>query len=156
MNPHLRRARRRQTWTRLIEASWRCVTIPFVKILEKGLLYAPPIKPGLGLLRRWHKWSSSASICPAISVRDIQVKDDESCMCSDLVGRVRTARDSRIRTSNPLRQGPRRMRASAYYSPEPGFASFGTNDPTLHQSSGGGKSASWSNPRYYLPSTPPT
>lgn len=70
---------------------------------------------------------------PAISVRDIQVKDDDSCMCSDLVAGTHGRGFWILDNVTPLRQAADAAAASSahLFKPATGIRiRFGTNDPT--------------------------
>src|SRR5258707_1138279 len=70
---------------------------------------------------------------PGISVRDIQVKDDESCMCSDLVAGTHGRGFWILDDVTPLRQAAdAAAAANAFlFKPATGIRiRFGTNDPT--------------------------
>ena len=81
-------------------------------------------------------WQSLRLDMPAISVRDIQVKDDASCLCSDLVAGTHGRGFWILDDVTPLRQAAA-MRAAAsagrayLFKPAPAVrVRFGTNDPT--------------------------
>ena len=70
---------------------------------------------------------------PAISVRDIEVKDDDFCLCSDLVAGTHGRGFWILDDVTPLRQAADAASASGMYlfKPETGIRiRFGTNDPT--------------------------
>ena len=70
---------------------------------------------------------------PAISVRDIEVKDDESCLCSDLVAGTHGRGFWILDDVTPLRQAAEAAAASKAYLFKPATGiriRFGTNDPT--------------------------
>jgi hypothetical protein len=73
---------------------------------------------------------------PAISVRDIQVKDDSSCFCADLVAGTHGRGFWILDNLTPLRQAAAieaAQRSGAPYLVKPATAlrvRFGTNDPT--------------------------
>jgi hypothetical protein len=70
---------------------------------------------------------------PAISVRDIEVKDDATCMCSDLVAGTHGRGFWILDDVTPLRQAAEAAAAkNAYlFKPATGIRiRFGTNDPT--------------------------
>ena len=79
-------------------------------------------------------WESLRLNMPAISVRDLQVKDDSTCLCADLIAGThgRGFLDPRRRHA-PAPGGSRpRGRSAAYlFKPEPAVrVRFATNDPT--------------------------
>jgi len=70
---------------------------------------------------------------PAISVRDIELKDDESCLCSDLVAGTHGRGFWILDDVTPLRQAAEATAASGAYLFKPATGirvRFGTNDPT--------------------------
>jgi hypothetical protein len=70
---------------------------------------------------------------PAISVRDIQVKDDSTCMCADLVAATHGRGFWILDDVTPLRQYAEAKAATAAYLFKPETAvrvRWGTNDPT--------------------------
>jgi photosystem II stability/assembly factor-like uncharacterized protein len=78
-------------------------------------------------------WHSLRLDMPAISVRDIEVKDDDSCMCSDLVAGTHGRGFWILDDVTPLRQAAEAAAATSAYlfKPETGIRiRFGTNDPT--------------------------
>ena len=100
---------------------------------KKGLLYAATDTQVWVSFDDGDNWSSLRLDMPAISVRDIQVKDDESCMCSDLVAGTHGRGFWILDDVTPLRQvAEAKAAASAYlFKPETGIRiRFGTNDPT--------------------------
>jgi hypothetical protein len=78
-------------------------------------------------------WSSLRIDMPAISVRDIEVKDDDSCLCSDLVAGTHGRGFWILDDVTPLRQAAEAAAsAKAFlFKPAQGIRiRFGTNDPT--------------------------
>ena len=78
-------------------------------------------------------WESLRLDMPAISVRDLQVKDDSTCHCSDLVAATHGRGFWILDDVTPLRQAGAAQAATAAYlfKPEPALrVRFGTNDPT--------------------------
>ncbi len=79
-------------------------------------------------------WTSLRLNMPAISVRDIQVKDDASCLCSDLVAGTHGRGFWILDDVTPLRQqAERATRAQGPYLFKPATGirvRFGMNDPT--------------------------
>ena len=108
--------------------------IPFAKIrARKGLLYAATDTQVWVSIDDGDHWSSLRLDMPAISVRDIQVKDDESCMCSDLVAGTHGRGFWILDDVTPLRQAAEAAAASNAYLFKPATGiriRFGTNDPT--------------------------
>ena len=77
-------------------------------------------------------WQSLRLNMPAISVRDIQVKDDSTCLCADLIAGTHGRGFWILDDLSPLRQLAR-SRAPATYLVKPQTAvrvRFGTNEPT--------------------------
>jgi hypothetical protein len=78
-------------------------------------------------------WQSLRLDMPAISVRDIQVKDDAACMCSDLVAGTHGRGFWILDNVTPLRQAAEAGAATSAYLFKPATAvrvRFATNDPT--------------------------
>ena len=81
-------------------------------------------------------WQSLKLDMPAISVRDIQVKDDSTCLCSDLVAGTHGRGFWILDNVTPLRQAAEVRAAQAARSAylfKPATAvrvRFATNDPT--------------------------
>jgi len=78
-------------------------------------------------------WHSLRLNMPAISVRDIQLKDDASCMCSDLVAGTHGRGFWILDDVTPLRQAAEAAAATDAYLFKPATGiriRFGTNDPT--------------------------
>ncbi len=100
---------------------------------KKGLLYAATDTEVWVSVDDGDNWNSLRLDMPAISVRDIEVKDDDSCMCSDLVAGTHGRGFWILDDVTPLRQAADAARASNAYlfKPETGIRiRFGTNDPT--------------------------
>jgi len=69
---------------------------------------------------------------PAISVRDIEVKDDATCLCSDLVAGTHGRGFWILDDVTPLRQAAEAAAAKNAYLFKPAIGiriRFGTNDP---------------------------
>jgi len=81
-------------------------------------------------------WRSLRLDMPAISVRDLEVKDDSTCLCSDLVAATHGRGFWILDNVTPLRQAAESGEAAhtgAAYLYKPATAvrvRFGTNDPT--------------------------
>ncbi|MCC7194030.1 MAG: hypothetical protein IT356_00580 [Gemmatimonadaceae bacterium] len=81
-------------------------------------------------------WSSLRIDMPAISVRDLKVKDDSTCHCSDLVAGTHGRGFYILDDITPLRQMAALRKAAAaneayLFKPAPGLRiRFGGNDPT--------------------------
>jgi photosystem II stability/assembly factor-like uncharacterized protein len=77
-------------------------------------------------------WQSLRLNMPAISVRDIQVKDDSTCVCADLIAGTHGRGFWILDDLSPIRQLAR-SRSAATYLVKPNTAvrvRFGTNEPT--------------------------
>ncbi len=100
---------------------------------KKGLLYAATDTQVWVSFDDGDNWHSLRLDMPAISVRDIQVKDDASCMCSDLVAGTHGRGFWILDDVTPLRQAADAAAASNAFLFKPGTAvrvRFATNDPT--------------------------
>jgi photosystem II stability/assembly factor-like uncharacterized protein len=100
---------------------------------KKGLLYAATDTQVWVSIDDGDNWQSLRLNMPAISVRDIQVKDDASCMCSDLVAGTHGRGFWILDDITPLRQAAEAAAASNAFLFKPAPAvriRFATNDPT--------------------------
>jgi len=100
---------------------------------KKGLLYAATDTQVWVSFDDGDHWHSLRLDMPAISVRDIQVKDDASCMCSDLVAGTHGRGFWILDDVTPLREAAEAAAASGAYLFKPAPAvrvRFATNDPT--------------------------
>ncbi len=100
---------------------------------KKGLLYAATDTQVWVSFDDGDNWHSLRNDMPAISVRDIAVKDDATCMCSDLVAGTHGRGFWILDDVTPLRQAADAAAASNAYLFKPATAiriRFGTNDPT--------------------------
>jgi photosystem II stability/assembly factor-like uncharacterized protein len=100
---------------------------------KKGLLYASTDTQVWVSFDDGDHWSSLRLNMPAISVRDIEVKDDATCLCSDLVAGTHGRGFWILDDVTPLRQAAEAQAAKGAYlfKPETGVrVRFGTNDPT--------------------------
>ncbi len=100
---------------------------------KKGLLYAATDTQVWVSIDDGDNWSSIRLDMPAISVRDIEVKDDESCFCSDLVAGTHGRGFWILDDVTPLRQAADDAAASSAYLFRPATGiriRFATNDPT--------------------------
>ena len=100
---------------------------------KKGLLYAATDTQVWVSFDDGDHWHSLRLDMPAISVRDIQLKDDASCMCSDLVAGTHGRGFWILDDVTPLRQAADAAAASDAYLFKPATGiriRFGTNDPT--------------------------
>ena len=136
MNPHLWRTHDGgKTWTEIVKGI--SGGAPTNSIREdprkKGLLYASTDTQVWVSFDDGDNWHSLRLNMPAISVRDIEVKDDASCLCSDLVAGTHGRGFWILDDVTPLRQiAEARAAASAFlFKPATGVRiRFGTNDPT--------------------------
>ncbi|MBZ5620447.1 MAG: glycoside hydrolase [Acidobacteriia bacterium] len=100
---------------------------------KRGLLYAATDTQVWVSFDDGDHWQSLRLNMPAISVRDIEVKDDESCLCSDLVAGTHGRGFWILDDVTPLRQAAEAAAASNAYLFKPATGiriRFGTNDPT--------------------------
>jgi photosystem II stability/assembly factor-like uncharacterized protein len=100
---------------------------------KKGLLYASTDTQVWVSFDDGDNWHSLRLNMPAISVRDIEVKDDASCLCSDLVAGTHGRGFWILDDVTPLRQAAEAAAASSafLFKPATGIRiRFGTNDPT--------------------------
>jgi len=100
---------------------------------KKGLLYAATDTQVWVSFDDGDNWNSLRLDMPAISVRDIEVKDDETCFCSDLVAGTHGRGFWILDDVTPLRQAADAAAASNAYLFKPATGvrvRFGTNDPT--------------------------
>jgi photosystem II stability/assembly factor-like uncharacterized protein len=103
---------------------------------QKGLLYAATDTQVWASMDDGESWQSLRLNMPAISVRDLQVKDDSTCLCSDLVAGTHGRGYWILDNVTPLRQAAA-IRAAAgagtayLVKPAPAIrVRFGMNDPT--------------------------
>jgi len=100
---------------------------------KKGLLYAATETQVWFSIDDGGQWSSLRLDMPATSVRDIQVKDDETCLCSDLVAATHGRGFWILDTLTPLRQMAEARAAAGPYLSKPATAvrvRYGMNDAT--------------------------
>jgi photosystem II stability/assembly factor-like uncharacterized protein len=100
---------------------------------KKGLLYASTDTQVWVSVDDGDHWQSLRLNMPAISVRDIQVKDDASCLCSDLVAGTHGRGFWILDDVTPLRQAAEAQasKAAFLFKPATGIrVRFGMNDPT--------------------------
>ena len=136
MNPHLWRTHDGgKTWTEINNGIAPGAVTNSIREdpRKKGLLYAATDSQIWFSIDDGDHWNSLRLDMPAISVRDIQVKDDESCMCSDLVAGTHGRGFWILDNVTPLRQAADAAAASSAYLFKPATGiriRFGTNDPT--------------------------
>jgi photosystem II stability/assembly factor-like uncharacterized protein len=103
---------------------------------QKGLLFAATETQVWVSFDDGDHWQSLRLNMPAISVRDIQVKDDSTCLCADLIAGTHGRGYWILDNVTPLRQTAAVRAAQASGTPHllrPATAvrvRFGTNDPT--------------------------
>ena len=100
---------------------------------QKGLLYAATDVQVWVSFDDGDHWHSLRLNMPGISVRDIELKDDSTCLCSDLVAGTHGRGFWILDDVMPLRQAAAAARATDAYLFKPATAvrvRFGTNDPT--------------------------
>jgi photosystem II stability/assembly factor-like uncharacterized protein len=136
MNPHLWRTHDGgKTWTEIDNGIAPGAVTNSIREdpRKKGLLYASTDTQVWVSFDDGDHWSSLRLNMPAISVRDIQVKDDATCLCSDLVAGTHGRGFWILDDVTPLRQAAEAQAAKAAYlfKPETGVrVRFGMNDPT--------------------------
>ncbi len=100
---------------------------------KKGLLYAATDTQVWVSFDDGGNWQSLRLNMPAISVRDIAIKDDPSCLCSDLVAGTHGRGFLVLDDVTPLRQAAEAAAATDAFLFKPATAlriRFATNDPT--------------------------
>lgn len=100
---------------------------------KPGLLYAATETQVWFSIDDGDHWQSLRLNMPAVSVRDIQVKDDSTCLCSDLVAGTHGRGFWILDNVTPLRQLADAQAAQGAFLFEPATAvrvRFGMNDPT--------------------------
>ena len=136
MNPHLWRTHDGgKTWTEIDNGIAAGAVTNSIREdpRKKGLLYAATDTQVWVSFDDGDNWNSLRLDMPAISVRDIEVKDDASCMCSDLVAGTHGRGFWILDDVTPLRQAAEAAAASSAYLFKPATGiriRFGTNDPT--------------------------
>jgi len=136
MNPHLWRTHDGgKTWTEIDTGIAPGAVTNSIREdpRAKGLLYASTDTQVWVSFDDGDHWSSLRLDMPAVSVRDIAVKDDDSCACSDLVAGTHGRGFWILDDVTPLRQQAALQAAQGPYlfKPEPGMrVRFGMNDPT--------------------------
>ena len=136
MNPHLWRTHDGgKTWTEIDKGIAPGAVTNSIREdpRKKGLLYAATDTQVWVSIDDGDHWSSLRLDMPAVSVRDIQVKDDASCMCSDLVAGTHGRGFWILDDVTPLRQAAEAAASQNAFLFKPETAvriRFGTNDPT--------------------------
>jgi len=100
---------------------------------KPGLLYAATDTQVWVSFDDGEHWHSLRLDMPAISVRDLQVKDDSTCLCADLVAGTHGRGFWILDNLTPLRQTAAALASGGPYlfAPAPAVrVRFGTNDPT--------------------------
>ena len=100
---------------------------------KKGLLFAATETQVWFSIDDGGRWNSLRLDMPAISIRDIQVKDDESCLCSDLVAGTHGRGFWILDNITPLRQMAEAQAAKGAFLFKPATAVRvrpGMNHPT--------------------------
>jgi photosystem II stability/assembly factor-like uncharacterized protein len=136
MNPHLWRTHDSgKTWTEIDNGIAAGAVTNSIREdpRKKGLLYASTDTQVWVSFDDGDNWHSLRLNMPAISVRDIEVKDDASCLCSDLVAGTHGRGFWILDDVTPLRQAAEAAAASSafLFKPATGIRiRFSTNDPT--------------------------
>ena len=136
MNPHLWKTHDGgKTWTEINNGIAGGAVTNSIRedSRKKGLLYASTDTQVWVSFDDGDHWHSLRLNMPAVSIRDIELKDDASCMCSDLVAGTHGRGFWILDDVSPLRQVTEAAAASGAYlfKPNTGIRiRFGTNDPT--------------------------
>ncbi len=139
LNPHFLRTRDGgKTWTEINTGIAPGAVANSIREdpRKKGLLYGATDTQVWVSFDDGDHWQSLRNDMPAISVRDLQVKDDSVCMCADLVAGTHGRGFYILDDVTPLRQAAEvaaAHAANAAYLVKPVTAvrvRFGTNDPT--------------------------
>ena len=136
MNPHLWRTHDGgRTWTEINTGiAPGAVTNSIREDPRKpGLLYASTDTQVWVSFDDGGHWESLRLNMPAISVRDLQLKDDSTCLCADLIAGTHGRGFWILDNVTPLRQEAEARAAKAAYLFKPNTAvrvRFATNDPT--------------------------
>ncbi|MEO6778223.1 MAG: glycoside hydrolase, partial [Gemmatimonadaceae bacterium] len=100
---------------------------------KPGLLYASTDTQVWVSFDDGDHWQSLKLDMPAVSVRDLELKDDSTCMCSDLIAATHGRGYYILDNVTPLRQAADARSAKDAYLYRPATAvrvRFATNDPT--------------------------
>jgi photosystem II stability/assembly factor-like uncharacterized protein len=137
MNPHLWRTHDGgRTWTEINNGIARGAVTNSIREdpKVKGLLYSSTDTQVWVSYDDGDHWQSLRLNMPAISVRDIQLKDDTTCLCSDLVAGTHGRGFWILDNVTPLRAiAMNRAAATSTYLVKPATAvrvRFAANDPT--------------------------
>jgi photosystem II stability/assembly factor-like uncharacterized protein len=136
MNPHLWRTHDAgKTWTEIDHGIAPGAVANSIREdpHKQGLLYAATDTQIWVSFDDGDNWHSLRLNMPAISVRDIAVKDDASCLCSDLVAGTHGRGFWILDDLAPLREAAKAAAAKTAYLFKPATAvriRFATNDPT--------------------------
>jgi len=139
MNPHFWRTHDGgKTWTEINQGIAGGAVANSIREdpRKKGLLYAATDTQIWVSFDDGDNWQSLRLNMPAISVRDIQVKDDASCLCSDLVAGTHGRGFWILDNLTPLRQAAEAAQSASaqkafLFKPATGIRiRFDTNDPT--------------------------
>ncbi|HEY5085749.1 MAG TPA: hypothetical protein VII66_00185, partial [Gemmatimonadaceae bacterium] len=136
LNPHLWRTHDGgKTWTKIDNGIAPGAVTNSIREdpRKKGLLYASTDTQVWVSFDDGDHWQSLKLDMPAVSVRDLQVKDDSICMCSDLIAATHGRGFYILDDVAPLRQAAEARTAGAAYLYKPATAvriRFATNDPT--------------------------
>lgn len=136
MNPHLWRTHDGgKTWTEIDNGIAPGAVTNSIREdpKQKGLLYASSETQVWVSFDDGDHWQSLKLNMPAISVRDIQLKDDSTCLCSDLIAATHGRGYWILDDVTPLRQAAQARAAKPAYLYRPKAAvriRFATNDPT--------------------------
>lgn len=139
LNPHFLRTRDGgKTWTEINNGIAGGAVANSIREdpRRKGLLYGATDTQVWVSFDDGDHWQSLRNDMPAISVRDLQIKDDSTCMCADLIAGTHGRGFYILDDVTPLRQAAEvaaAKSANAAYLVKPVTAvrvRFGTNDPT--------------------------
>ena len=136
MNPHLWRTHDGgKTWTEINTGIAPGAVTNSIREdpRKRGLLYASTDQQVWVSFDDGDHWESLRLNMPAISVRDLQVKDDTTCLCADLIAGTHGRGFWILDDVTPLRQEAEARAARTAYLFKPNTAvrvRFATNDPT--------------------------
>jgi len=136
MNPHFWRTHDGgKTWTEIDNGVAPGAAVNSIREdpRKKGLLYGASDTQVWVSFDDGDHWQSLRLNMPAISVRDIEIKDDSTCLCADLVAGTHGRGFWILDDVTPLRQYAEAKAATAAYLFKPQTAvrvRWGTNDPT--------------------------